>query len=143
MKKLFLGILASALVLSAGSIHVSAACHGAGRHCGAVNADVCAATGTSDCSRYCYLDEDGDGICDHCSESHKNCLDGSENCFVDENNDGICDNCGVHHRCGAAGNGSGTRNIDRNDGFCDNYSAGRSSGRCGRGHHSSRSRHCR
>lgn len=145
MKKLLLGVLAGVLVFSAGSIQVSAACHGAGRHCGTAGTRNCVAGDTTDCGRYCYLDEDEDGICDNCGESHRNCLDGSENCFVDEDNDGICDNCSTHHSCGAAGYGQGSQYIDsNNDGICDNYAAGQSAGRGGRGgHHGSRGRHCR
>lgn len=33
------------------------------------------------CDNHCYMDEDGDGVCDH---------------FTDEDSDGICDHCHEH-----------------------------------------------
>lgn len=148
MKKLFLGVLTGVLVLSAGSIQVSAACHGGGRHCGTANRSCIVAAETDadtlSCSSNCYLDEDADGICDHCSADHGSCADGE--CFIDADNDGICDNCNAYHRCNSA-DGSGPCYVDENgNDVCDNYENQTSchSGRNHRsGHHGSRSRHCR
>lgn len=66
MRKKLIGVLAAALVLSAGSMSVSAAgrCHGSADR-------VCV-----QCS---FVDDDGDGICDNCN-------------FTDADGDGICDN---------------------------------------------------
>lgn len=148
MKKLLLGVLTGVLVLSAASIQVSAACHGR-RSCSTADSGSCIAAtetpaNTADCSTYCYLDEDEDGICDHCSTNHGNCADGE--CFIDADNDGICDNCNAYHRCYSA-DGSGPCYVDEDgNGVCDNYENQTSchSGRSRRsGHHGSRGRHCR
>lgn len=139
MKKLLLGVLTGVLVLSTASIQVSAACHGSGRHAGSHG---CTVTDTSDCSSYCYLDADEDGICDNCSADHGSCTDGE--CFVDADGNGICDNCNAYHRCNSA-DGSGPCYVDEDgNGVCDNYENQTSCHSSRRsGHHSSRRRNCR
>lgn len=39
---------------------------------------------------HCYVDEDGDGVCDYAGE---NCANGGS-CYVDEDGDGVCDYAG-------------------------------------------------
>lgn len=150
MKKLLLGVLTGVLVLSAGSLHVSAACHGAGRHGCAANTRGCVTvvetpsgttTDTVDCSRSCYVDENEDGVCDLCGTEHGSCADGE--CFIDADGDGICDNCNAYHRCGTA-DGNGPCYVDANgDGICDNYDsqAACPSGRSGHSSHHRRGCH--
>lgn len=55
--------------------------------------------GGQDCDRnYCFIDEDGDGICDNtrCTDENGNSVCGGKDVcsyFVDEDEDGICDHC--------------------------------------------------
>lgn len=67
MKKRVIGVLLAVVVMSAGSMSVSAAGH-CGRYADAGRGGACS-----------YVDENGDGICDNCN-------------FTDKNGDGICDN---------------------------------------------------
>ena len=73
-------------------------------HCGGQN---CA-------ENYCFIDEDGDGICDNswCMDAEGNsvCGHGNDACgyFIDENEDGICDHC-VNQQAAAQSSRSGRR----------------------------------
>lgn len=50
-------------------------------------------------------------------------------CFVDADGDGICDNCSINHWCSIAGNGCGRNFVDADgDGVCDNYVSGQGRG---------------
>lgn len=69
-----------------------------------------------------YVDNNGDGVCDHCA--HGNACGN----YVDSNWDGYCDYCshnGSGH-CGSYADSNG-------DGYCDNYTGGSSGS--GGGHH--------
>lgn len=90
MKKTVIGGLACLAALSM-SFPVSA--HGR-YHCGGQNCD----------RNYCFIDEDGDGICDNsrCADAEGNSVCGTgvyadedHVCayFIDEDEDGICDHC--------------------------------------------------
>ncbi len=87
-----------------------------------------------------YVDENGDGICDHCTGSS-----GQGQCayYVDENGDGVCDHC-----TGSGGQGQCAYYVDDNgDGVCDHCTGGSSGQQGGYGHHGGgghhRQRHCR
>lgn len=125
MKKVFLGILSTAIVLSMCSAAAFAAGPGCGRHFVDAGGDgVCDNAG----NRCAYADADGDGFCDVCGAEHGTCLIGAGAAFADADGDGICDNCGTYHRCG------GNFVDSDGDGICDNYHSGRGhgcrSGRC-------------
>ena len=124
MKRAFLGVLTSVILLSAGTATAFAADYRDGHY---------------------FIDADGDGICDNCGVYRQCAAD--EDCwgryFVDGDGDGICDNCGSHHWCAtdgtecgryfADGNGDGCGRyfVDANgDGICDNYA---DNGTCGHG----------
>ncbi len=90
MKRAFLGVLTSVILLSAGTATAFAADYRDGHY---------------------FIDADGDGICDNCGIHHWCATDGA-GCgryFVDEDGDGICDNygdnvpCGQGHRRGHGG----------------------------------------
>ena len=69
-----------------------------------------------------YVDNNGDGVCDHCA--HGNACGN----YVDSNWDGYCDYCS-HNGSGHCGS-----YVDSNgDGYCDNYTGGSSGS--GGGHH--------
>ncbi len=131
MKKLFVGILAAALAISACTVSVSAAGAGYGKNFGKgytdktngvcnylrpkIDADedgICDLRGTTGNGiGYGFVDEDNDGICDN--------RDAATNCngygFVDEDGDGICDNRGT-----AGNGGAGYGFVDNDgDGVCD------------------------
>lgn len=96
MKNLFLGILATLIALSAGA----------------------ATTFTPEAGdRPCFIDADGDGICDNAV-----CV------YTDEDGDGICDVCGAYHCYGTAGANGGNFVDADNDGVCDYYEAGQGRG---------------
>lgn len=93
-----------------------------------------------------YVDNNGDGVCDHCAHG------GSCGNYVDNNGDGICDYCAHGGACGnyvdanwdgvcdyCTHNGSGhcgNYSDSNGDGYCDNYvSTGSGSGHHGGGHH--------
>ena len=84
MKKLFVGILAAVLAISAGTVSVSAAGTGYGKNFGKGYANktnsICNFLRPS-------VDTDGDGICDICGTVGNGYGYG----FVDENGDGVCD----------------------------------------------------
>ncbi len=68
----------------------------------------------------CYVDDNGDGICDNCTDGYGagngyGLGAGSGNAYTDDDGDGVCNNY-----AGGAGNGSG---------------AGTGSGGAGHGHH--------
>lgn len=108
MKKLLIGTVVTALVLTVGATTAFAA---GGRHFSSSNGyGVCNNQGS-----YCrYVDANGDGVCDY---------HGTYCRHTDANGDGVCD----YH-------GSSCWYTDTNgDGVCDNYGTG-----ChgqGRGHH--------
>ena len=103
MKKALLGILAAVAALSVVTTAAFAAGPGGGR---------------------CFVDADGDGICDNA---------GTRCVYADADGDGVCDICGAYHRCGVAGAGGNFVDAD-GDGVCDNAASCRGSG-CGRGFH--------
>lgn len=108
MRRIILGLLAVTLVLSFGSMGVSAARW----NCNHDTACICETTANHR-GRKCYVDTDGDAVCDfscvHKLESGHNTCGNREN-FTDDNGDGICDNrktdCGEQSRKGH-GNGQG------------------------------------
>ena len=108
MKKILVGALTAAVVLTAGGAVWAAGGRGTGwRYVNANGDGVCDNQGTG----YCWVDENNDGICDN---------QGAGCRWVDADGDGICDN-----------QGTGWRYVDENgDGICDNQGAGR--GRMGR-----------
>ena len=66
-----------------------------------------------------FVDDDGDGVCDHAKKSKNN--HGPN--FSDEDGDGICDNyknrrCGGKEHCRRGGHGPGFTDKD-SDGVCD------------------------
>ena len=106
MKKILIGVLSTAIVLSMCATAAFAAGPGCGRCFVDADGDgVCDNAG----SRCAYVDADGDGICDVCGAAHTQSGGGY---FVDEDGDGICDNyrsgqgrgCGRGGQCGR-GNG--------------------------------------
>ncbi len=73
-------VVAGLACLAAFSMSLPVSAHGQ-YHC---NGQNCA-------ENYCFIDEDGDGICDN-----SRCVDADGNSVcghVDENEDGICDHC--------------------------------------------------
>ena len=128
MRKVFLGALAIVFALSAGVSTAFAAGLESGRCFVDVDGDgVCDNAG----SMCIYADADGDSVCDVCGTSHGNCLTGDEGGFVDADGDGVCDNCGIYHWCNMAGSGANYVDAD-GDGVCDNYTLGQGRGN-GRG----------
>ncbi|HBA67761.1 MAG TPA: hypothetical protein DCZ40_00145 [Lachnospiraceae bacterium] len=81
-------IIAGLACLAAFSMSLPVSAHGQ-YHCGGQNCDT----------NYCFIDEDGDGICDNsrCTDENGNAVcgntDGVCSYFIDENEDGICDHC--------------------------------------------------
>ena len=113
MKKMFLGVLAAVIVLSAGAGTALAA----GSACGGG-----------------FLDADGDGICDNCGTYHLRSMTGTGRGgnFVDADGDGVCDHYAPGQGGGACG-GHGENFVDADgDGACDYYASGLGRG-CGRG----------
>lgn len=103
MKKAFAGILFTAIVLSMCATAAFAAGPGCGRCFVDVDGDgICDNAG----SRCAYVDADGDGVCDVCGAAHTR----PGGYFVDEDGDGICDNCqsGQGRGCGYGRGGRGT-----------------------------------
>lgn len=95
-----------------------------------------------------YVDNNGDGVCDHCAHG------GACSNYVDNNGDGVCDYCAHGGACGnyvdanwdgacdyCTHNGSGhcgSYSDSNGDGYCDNYvSTGSGSSSSGSGHHGS------
>lgn len=97
MKKVILGAVTAAVILSLGVTTALAAGPGCGR---------CFADG-GECV---YADTDGDGVCDNCGTYHRCGTAGGGN-FVDADGDGICDNYGSGQGCGRGGH------CGRGDGF--------------------------
>lgn len=106
MKKVFAGVLSTAIVLSMCATAALAAGPGCGRYFADADGDgVCDSAG----SRCAHVDTDGDGICDVCGVSRAQYGGGY---FVDEDGDGICDNYQSGRGCGRGGQcgrGSGFR----------------------------------
>lgn len=132
MKRIFLGVLTSAVVLSLGATSAFAACHAVRRGPISVDSAICS-----------FVDLDGDGICDNCGipcQCGALCAENGWN-YVDADGDGICD----HHADGlgwgcrggnAPRGGCGRNYVDADgDGICDNYftAQGRRGGHGGRG----------
>lgn len=152
MRKVFLGVLASVIVFSAGATIAFAGGPGDGRHFVDTDSDGICDNANSMCI---YADADGDGICDVCGANHESCLSGDGTTFVDADGDGVCDNYVTDQgRGNRRGNGTqdgcGGKFADADgDGVCDNYVSGQgqgsrygcdSRGGCGNG---SRGGHCR
>lgn len=111
MKKVFLGVLSTVIVLSMCAVTAFAACPGGGRYFVDADGDgICDNTG----SRCAYMDADGDGICDLCSARHGHWA-GCSGAFVDADMDGVCDNCGSYPWCGTARAGGNFVDTDGND----------------------------
>lgn len=123
MRKVFLGVLAAVIMLSAGTDTAFAAGPRGGRCFVDADGDgICDYAG----SVYVCVDADGDGICDVCGANYGSCLTGEGTAFADADGDGICDNCGLYHWCGMGGGNY----IDADgDGVCDNYVSGQFRGR--------------
>ena len=121
MKRAFLGVLTSVILLSAGTATAFAADYRDGHY---------------------FIDADGDGICDNCGV-YRQCAadqDGWGRYFADADGDGICDNCGIHHWCATDGAGCGRYFVDEDgDGICDNYG---DYVPCGQGHRRGHGGHC-
>ena len=72
-----------------------------------------------------YIDEDGDGICDHAAYKSLTCLDRKNNAgyisdYIDANGDGICDNAAQKNYDWKNNGGYTSAYIDVNgDGICD------------------------
>lgn len=79
MKKAFLGILAVAILVSAGATASLAAGVGSGRRFVDANDDGVCDYADSGCA---YVDADGDGVCDYADDG---CA------YVDADGDGVCD----------------------------------------------------
>ncbi len=129
MKKISIAILGTAL---AAAVAIPAVAFGMGgvqaqanplpgRVCAAIecaNAQgACVGTGA------CYVDADGDGVCDNYAGRGGNGAG-----YVDADGDGVCDNYGTGVGNGVgngngAGNGGGYVDAD-GDGVCDNYGTG-------------------
>lgn len=136
MLKLVAGLVAGATLLTVGT--VSAFASSQGNHFGICpNTRVC---DTTNCSAQCYVDVDGDGVCDNfgtrCNGGYYVDVDNDGICdnqgqnYVDADNDGVCDNFGT----GSNGNGNGQNYVDAdNDGVCDNQGTNCNGG--GQGHH--------
>lgn len=97
MKKVILGILAAAILLSASA--TAAFAFGARAGCNFVDADGDGVCDMAD-SHCAFVDVDGDGVCDNV---------GSRRAFVDADGDGICDNAAFPQRrgCGFGHGGHG------------------------------------
>ncbi|WP_125115251.1 hypothetical protein [Agathobaculum sp. Marseille-P7918] len=104
MKKMVMGTVSAALVLSLAVTGAFAAGNGRGRNYVDANGDgVCDNYGTGR-GQY-FVDANGDGVCDNCGT-------GRGQYFVDADGDGVCDNCGT---------GRGQYFVDADgDGVCDN-----------------------
>lgn len=105
----------------------------------------------------CYVDDNGDGICDNCTDGYGagngyGLGAGSGNAYTDDDGDGVCDNYANRGDGSNVGNGNGygagagngpCYTDDNGDGVCDNYAggagngsgAGTGSGGAGHGHH--------
>ena len=92
MKKVFLGILAAAILVSAGATASLAAGAGSGRRVVDANDDGVCDYADSGCV---YVDADGDGICDRADDD---CA------YTDADGDGVCD-----HYVSGHGRGYGFR----------------------------------
>lgn len=108
MKRLLAGILAAALVGSAGVQGAAAACRNRG-NCGTE-------------AEYNFVDKNKDGICDNYT--------GKKGNFVDDDKDGVCDNYKKEtgNGCGTGmknGNGTGNGNRTGNGGGHRHNSCGR------------------
>ena len=144
MLKRVAGLVAGATLLTVGTVSAFASSQG---NCfgGCQKTRVC---DTTNCSAQCYVDQDGDGVCDNrglscdgryyvdvdndgvCDNRGANC-NGGANC-VDTNGDGVCDNCGA-----ACNTDNGQNYVDDNgEGVCDNWGTGGSAahGCHGNGH---------
>ena len=128
MKKLFLGIATTGVVLlSAGSM-VLAQGNIQPTNTNTQNTDVQPVVAQN------FVDQNEDGLCDNFSSGTSQAA--GQN-FVDNNDDGICDNFASGNT--SRGNGQGNRQnfVDSNgDGVCDNMGSGcgrgAGQGRCGR-----------
>lgn len=108
MLKLVAGLVAGATLLTVGTVSAFASSQG---NCfgGCQKTRVC---DTANCSAQCYVDEDGDGVCDNrgtvCDGRYDVDVDQDGVCdnqgqnYVDADNDGICDNQGTHCNGGGA-----------------------------------------
>ena len=108
MLKLVAGLVAGATLLTVGTVSAFASSQG---NCfgGCQKTRVC---DTANCSAQCYVDEDGDGVCDNrgtvCDGRYDVDVDQGGVCdnqgqnYVDANHDGICDNQGTHCNGGGA-----------------------------------------
>ena len=95
MLKLVAGLVAGATLLTVGTVSAFASSQG---NCfgDCQKTRVC---DTTSCSAQCYLDENGDGVCDNQGQN-----------YVDADHDGICDNQGTHCYGGGQGHhGNGYR----------------------------------
>lgn len=109
MLKLVAGLVAGATLLTVGTVSTFASSQG---NCfgGCQKTRVC---DTTNCSAQCYVDENGDGVCDNrgtvCDGRYYVGVDQGGVCdnqgqnYVDADNDGICDNQGTH--CNGSGQG--------------------------------------
>lgn len=128
MKKLFLGIATTSVVLlSAGSM-VLAQGNVQPTSTNTQNTDVQPVVAQN------FVDQNEDDLCDNFASDT---LQGAGQNFVDNNDDGICDNFTSGNT--GRGNGQGNRQnfVDSNgDGVCDNMGSGcgrgAGQGRCGR-----------
>ncbi|WP_297209272.1 hypothetical protein [uncultured Flavonifractor sp.] len=82
MKRIRIAVLAAALVLALGVTTAFAA----GGHHSWTGGDCWSRSGA------CYVDADGDGVCDNCGR-----LQGA--CYVDADGGGVCDNRGAGLGC--------------------------------------------
>lgn len=97
MKKVIVGMMTGAFVISMCAATAFAAGPWCGHHGGCATGSGCA-----------YVDANGDGVCDSCGTYHRVRRAGGGYYFVDANGDGICDNyglgqgrgCGRGHGCG-------------------------------------------
>lgn len=110
MRKVYLGLLAALITLSAGANTAFAAgCRG---ECYFTDAN---GDGICDNAVGCvYSDADGDDICDICGINHGSCPGGRGAAFADADGDGVCDNyvSGQGTGCGhglRGGHGRGLR----------------------------------
>lgn len=101
MLKLVAGLVAGATLLTVGTVSAFASSQG---NCfgGCQKTRVC---DTTNCSAQCYVDQDGDGVCDN----RGTVCDGRY--YVDVDQDGVCDNCGAGASAahGCHGNGHGAQ----------------------------------
>ncbi len=122
MKKISIAILGTALAAAVAIPVVAFGVEGAQAQANPLPGRVCAAiecanaqgacVGTSTC----YVDADGDGVCDNYAERGGNGYgNGNGGGYVDADGDGVCDNYGTGNGYGngngnGAGNGSGAGN---------------------------------